>query len=356
MELTVSTAAASMLVAGIGSTIYVASRAVGDGDGERAPVVAGSMTIEQLASDLQYAVNFTERSATAVEFTVADRNGDAASETIRYEWSGAPGEPVTRTFNGGDPQTVAGNVHDFDLDYRVQTVTQITESAGGSTESAEMLLASFTGWSGVTPTEAYRPLTSTSWVTEYFEPTWPVDADQLNITRVRVMLAKSADPGDLSVGIHAASGGTGPAPETTPIGTVQTVSGAGLTSTYEWQEITFSDVALTNASSGYNIVLKGVGSGARVRYYLGATAPADSTVYLYTSSSGSSWAPSASVQARYDVPFYVYGTYTSSTPTETTTERYFIRSIGIGLQVGSDADGRIESGSEVLNAPEVAGP
>lgn len=355
MELTVSAAAASMLVAGIGSTVYVASQATQDSSGETAPVVSGSLTIEQLTSDLQYATNFTERSATAVEFTVADRNGDAAAETIRYEWSGTPGEPVLRSFNGGAPQIVADDVHNFDLDYRIQTVSEVTTSSG-STESAEILLASFTGWSGVTPSELSRPLSSTYWVTEYFEPTWPAGAEQLNITRVRMLLAKSADPADYSVGIYGASGGSGPEPEASPIGTEQTVSGAGLTTAYEWQEITFNDVTLSDPSAGYNLVVKGAGYGANVRYYMGSTAPADSTVFLYSSNSGGYWSPGASLRSYYDAPFYVYGTYTSSTPSETTTDRYFIRSVGIGLQVGGDADGRIESGSEVLNAPEVAGP
>lgn len=356
MEMTVSAAAASMLMAGIGSTIYVASRATSDAGGQASPVVSGTMTIEQLASDLEYAVTFTERSPTAVEFTIADRNGDASAETIRYEWSATAGDPVTRSFNGGTPQTVAADVHNFNLDYRIQTVTQETSSSPGGTESAEMLLASFTGWSGVTPTETYKQLSTTSWVSEYFEPTWPAGAEQLKITRVRFLMAKGSGTADYAVGIYPAASGAGPAPDATPIGTVQSISGTGLTSTYQWQEITFDDVVLSNASSGYNVVLQGLNSGARVQYYYSASAPSDSTAFVYSISSGSTWVPTGTSVSRYDAPFYVYGTYTSSSASTTSTDRYFVRNVGIALQVGADTGARMETSSEVLNAPEVAGP
>jgi hypothetical protein len=76
---------------------------------------------------------------------------------------------------------------------------------------------------------------------------------------------------------------------------------------------------------------------------------------VYTTSAGSVWSPSASQQTRYDVPFYVYGTYTTSTPVETSVDRHFIRSVGVGLQVSDEGSARIDTSAEILNAPEVAG-
>jgi hypothetical protein len=353
MEATVSMAAASILVVGVGSTVYVASRGTSEGD-RSSPVVNGSIAIEQIAAELQYAVNFSERSPTAVEFTVADRDGDASSETIRYEWSGEAGDPLVRSYNGV-AQSLVEDVHAFDLGFRLQTVTATTTSEGGSSESSETLLASFTGWAGITPMEQARSVTTSSWSAEYFEPAWPEGADSLKVTRVRLLMAKSTGTADYSVGIHRAAGGTGPQPELTAIGTPQTVSGVGLSTAFEWQEIPFNDVTLSSDTDGYVIVVKGVTTGARVQYLLSTTAPADASVHVYTTSAGSVWSPSASQQTWYDVPFYVYGTYTTSTPVETSVDRHFIRSVGVGLQVSDEGSARIDTSAEILNAPEVAG-
>jgi hypothetical protein len=356
MELTVSVGAASMLVVGIGSTIYVASQATENKHGASASVVTGSISLEQIAADLQYAINFTERSPNAVEFTVADRDGDASVDTVRYEWSGDAGAPVLRIFNGQTPQPVANDVHVFSLNYRVQTVTETTSSEGGSTESSEQSLASFTGWSGITPSESFRSLTSTSWATECFQPTWPEGAGELKITRVLLLLAKGSGAGDYSVGIYPAASGTGPLPSSAPIGTVQSMSGTGLTSSFDWVEIEFSDVTLTDPASFYNILVKGVGTGPQLRYYTSSSAPADATKFKYTANSGSTWSPSSSLENRYDAPFYVYGTYTTTDSSEVETSRHFVRSVGIALQASDAASARMDTSTEILNAPEVAAP
>jgi hypothetical protein len=66
-------------------------------------------------TDLQTAKSFTERTATAVTFTVPDRDGDNIDETIRYAWAGTPGDPLTYQLNGGTATTLADDVQQFNL-------------------------------------------------------------------------------------------------------------------------------------------------------------------------------------------------------------------------------------------------
>ena len=62
-------------------------------------------------------------SATSIEFTISDITGDTNAETIRYEWSGIPGDPLQRAFNGSLLTTVIANVHMFTLTYHTRIVT-----------------------------------------------------------------------------------------------------------------------------------------------------------------------------------------------------------------------------------------
>jgi hypothetical protein len=143
----VSIAAAGTLMVGLGSTVYLTSRATNDSDRPMSKVIDSSLSINDIAGELHYAVSFIERSNRAVEFTIADRTGDTAAETIRYEWSGTAGAPITRRFNGGTPQVVCENVHDFDLAYTVQMVEEVPEAeAEAPSTPTETLAASLLVW------------------------------------------------------------------------------------------------------------------------------------------------------------------------------------------------------------------
>ena len=81
--------------------------------------------------------------------------------------------------------------------------------------------------------------------------------------------------------------------------------------------------------------------------------PVDAQVAKWTTNSGGSWQPSSFQEKRNDAPFYVYGTYTTSGSSPVETERYFVRSVGISLQVGSESYNRVDTAVDLLNAPEV---
>ena len=117
MELLVSTASATVLMAGLASATYIANRALDD---EALPVSAdrrASEALSQLLCDLEHALAFSERTSAAVTFTVPDRDGDNAPETVRYAFSGAAGDPLTYEYNGGPAVKIADDVQAFDLNY-----------------------------------------------------------------------------------------------------------------------------------------------------------------------------------------------------------------------------------------------
>ncbi len=99
-------------------------------------------------AELQYAQSVTEQTVTAITVTVPDRDADSNPEEIRYAWSGTPGEPLTRQYNGGTAANAAEGVHDFSVDY-FQPVSaieylnvrlQISSDAGASVRTSIPLL------------------------------------------------------------------------------------------------------------------------------------------------------------------------------------------------------------------------
>lgn len=117
IELVVATALASILIAGLTSTLFIAVEA-SSGDTPAPNTLEGLALLTDMTAELQYAVTITEQTAMAITVTVPDRNADTFNETIRYAWSGTPGDPLTRQYNGGTVANVADDVYDFDIRYR----------------------------------------------------------------------------------------------------------------------------------------------------------------------------------------------------------------------------------------------
>ena len=122
VELLVSIAITSVLMLAIGSVMLVATHAFPDVNGPANAIIVASEVAEQLATELQYAVSINSRSATMIEFTVADRDTDEVAETIRYEWSGTPGDPLTRQYNAGTAVNVLDSVQEFNLSYDLENI------------------------------------------------------------------------------------------------------------------------------------------------------------------------------------------------------------------------------------------
>lgn len=125
LEMIVASASATVLIAGLSSSIFVASRAFDDSDGTITRNLDASFVADEILTDLQLATSYTQRSATAVEFKVPDRDGDGNHETIRYAWSGSAGDPLTKEINASAPEAILDNIADLNLEYFTRTLTGV---------------------------------------------------------------------------------------------------------------------------------------------------------------------------------------------------------------------------------------
>lgn len=115
LELVVSLASSIVLVAGLVGSLYIANQAL-DGSARARQSLTASTVLRDLMADVSEAKSIVEQTERAITFTVPDRNGDGAPETIRYEWlPDEPLKPLTYQYNGGALLNIATDVRAFNL-------------------------------------------------------------------------------------------------------------------------------------------------------------------------------------------------------------------------------------------------
>jgi Tfp pilus assembly protein PilV len=122
VEAMISMVVVAIILGAVSSLMLLTTRQVNATTGGSANLSKAALLSEQIAAELSVAKSVTERTAAAITLTVPDRNSDGQDETIRYAWSGVPGDPLTRKYNNGTPANVAENVCSFNLDYLLKTV------------------------------------------------------------------------------------------------------------------------------------------------------------------------------------------------------------------------------------------
>ncbi|MBT3201555.1 MAG: hypothetical protein HN350_16760 [Phycisphaerales bacterium] len=115
----ISTVIIAMIMIAMTSVMMLATRTLASSGGD---VALAADVIDEISTDLNLAESFSERTSTAVTFSVPDRNGDGQPETIRYSWSATPGDSIMRAYNGGAEVAIADDVRHFSLDYILQTI------------------------------------------------------------------------------------------------------------------------------------------------------------------------------------------------------------------------------------------
>ncbi len=122
MELLTATASAGVLLVGMSSAIQVASQSMQLDDGELAAQGRNTRALQRLLDDAREAIAFSERSATALAFTVPDRDGDNQPESLRYAWSGTAGDPLTYELNGATPIPLIRDVQQLDFESSTRVI------------------------------------------------------------------------------------------------------------------------------------------------------------------------------------------------------------------------------------------
>ena len=328
LELVISLSITSILLMAVGSAVMMAAKALPDPDTPDNETALPARVVADIAAELQLALSFIFRDSDTVEFTVADRNGDDVAETIRYDWSGTAGDPLTRRYNGGPVTTVIAAVKEVGFLYDTKIVNEQE-----TRESAEVLLD---GLASPLENKAYTIVPSL-WVGQYIQPSLPAGATSWTVTRIQIQMQDSPSAGH-AVWVQLRT--TDPAGLPTPLVLEQYYADA-MGSSMIWQEFFFDDIPPLPADEGLCLVIKWAAGddGANVRY----TTTAGNRIK--TGDAGALWQLAADKSLLYAV----YGTYEQIVTVATT----YLTGIRIRIRTGSDPATRVETTAPLLHIQDI---
>lgn len=340
VELVVSMVITSAILFGVVSSILIAQRAMPDAENPAHAAITAGMVASDLATELQYAISLNTQAANTIEFTVADRNGDDIPETIRYAWSGVPGDPLTRQYNGGGVVNMLDAVQDFGLAY---TAGLISEEVTPQNESAETLLVSYSSTQNLLD----YAVQSATWYGQYILPSLPAGTASWAVTRIEFSAkASGSAKGECRVQIQTADGAHAP---TGNVLEEKTLLEGSLTSKYLTQQFTFSNVSGLSPNQGLCIVVEWIADSVACLMQGQGSGVATPNSHLITSADqGTSW----SLQTDQSLLFSVYGTVTTSGTPQVQNVQY-LRAVDITLQTESDASSTVYVGARPLNRVRV---
>jgi len=355
VELLLAVSVMTILLGGLASAVLLASHALPDPKNPMTAVTDGSNVLEQISSEIYSAINVTQRTPTSITFTVHDRNVDGNPEIIRYRWSGIPGDPLKRKYNGFIETTVASAVFDFNANYIIDKKTK-TISHDITTYTPEQLLVSFENWGSIASFTSEQLIDVNAWISQYFEVIPPDGATELVITRAKVKLRANSLPSPmLTVGIHRSLLDGSFSPDQNSIGNEAIIPEGVLDMTPLWMEPTFTDMIINNPDrTDYCLVMKGITPEMVFSSYLnGLTAPANGMAMKWTDDAGTVWLPPNQDIDKKDLLFYVYGSFGSTTTVIEPVDQYFLKSVDLALQLNDDPQSRVTTSVQILNVPEI---
>lgn len=341
LELTTSLVVTAIILGALTSAMLLASQIIPNKDGPAEATIAANEIAQQFAGELYYAQTVTERSAKEVRFRVADRDGDLTPETIRYAWSGEPGDPLTRQYNDGGPAAVLDNVQNMDLSYEIQEIIEETPSLPN--ESAEMELSGYEDLDKLVNSR----VTNSNWIGQCFQPVLPPDVLSWRITRVRFPAHKTGGKGGVSLVQLRPADGNGKPSSTVLAETPMYES--DLAKSYTWQELSYGNAPWMGPSEELCVVIRQIGKGgssAEINYdSLGGPGLVRST------DGGATWTRQTGMSMLY----HAYGTMTTAAA-PVIDKRYLLTGAQITLEVGSSPPARALTSTKILNRPEVPAP
>ncbi|MDX2016518.1 MAG: prepilin-type N-terminal cleavage/methylation domain-containing protein [Planctomycetota bacterium] len=310
IEVTVSLSVMALVMIALASVLTLLGRAIPTERESLADAHANAAraasALESLAGDLVVASTVRDLSPSpqrftdaqgreafrALTFTVPDRDGDAAPESLTVRWSA--GAPVTMTINGGEARTVVENAQDFAVRWETQSETDPGEP-GAPVEGAEQLLAAYNG-----ATALEMAFTGGNQIQQVFTAWLPPDVISWRVTRVRLELRYSLlSLGTLRVELYRASSATRRA-------TGSALASATLLETVLSATSAYTNVPLPSSASfvpgelAAILINPAVLGGSRARYSTTGI-PDDYANIATTTSSGSSWTVVSDGSMNYEV-------------------------------------------------------
>ncbi|HRJ49728.1 MAG: type II secretion system protein [Phycisphaeraceae bacterium] len=245
VELIVATAIMGILMAAVGSALMVAARAVPSPDSSEARAASATSAAREMAGEISQAITVTAASATGITFSVPDRTGDNAPETITYAITGTPLISVTRTFNGGEATVIAQGLSSAALAYAVgsREVTTLTP-----VEGPEHVMSACYETSG-----SELPFNGSTVAIQKFRPALPPEAASWRVTRVNLWCKQDAPVNStLRLQVYRTDS-TG-----TPSGSslaATTLSEAAMPSAFGWRAMFLSSMPSLLPTDGVALVL-----------------------------------------------------------------------------------------------------
>ncbi|MCP4592724.1 MAG: hypothetical protein GY842_18470 [bacterium] len=330
----------SILLAAMLSAIVVASHAMPDAASPAGTAIRTAEAADILVEELSSALWITDRQSNSVSFTVPDRDGDGAPETIMYSWSGTPGDPLLRKYSGGgeSAEEFLADVHDFQLGYEITTETE--EYPGLPVEGAEELLMSYN--SGYDLADAR--IEAGKWWGQFFKPTFPPEAVSWRVNRV-FFYAKLHDNNATTTRIQLRL----PAADNTPSDTIvdeTTHPQLSLTASFQWVEKVFANAGRLSVGQGLCLTfITDDNKSAKLRYRKKDVVLSDAGL----SYDKPDWDPVVTDEA---LLFYVYGSFATPGPPQTATRRY-VSAVRMILQAGEQLTSRVATTVQTVNSPEL---
>ncbi|MDP1797175.1 MAG: hypothetical protein Q8K78_06825 [Planctomycetaceae bacterium] len=335
MELLVTAGICGLIALGIQAAMIVSLKGLPKADSSAALALRANRIVDRLATELETAIYITERSSTAIGFTVPDRDGDGRDERIRYAWTGSPGGALTWQYNGASPVTVAASVDLFSLTPTIKSVPE-TIGAMSSEDSTESLLIDYYGTTGT----ANNDVTASTWFGQYFTMTLPAGATAWRPTRVQFMGKSGSVISTTRVQMRPADALSQP---TSTILEEYSMLNTALSATYAWRSVSFSSLAPIGPGGGICLVLQ---------HQLGLKSMTvqSSSAYpglLKTTNTGSSWTNDGGKC----LVCQLYGKLTRGGGTQTINSNY-LTSMGIVLRLTSTSP-TLRTTAATLNYPEL---
>ena len=357
IETAASIAVASVLLTGIGSAIVIASRSIPAENDPIAAVVTAAGVVEQMASELSCLQSVVARSGAAVEFTVADRNGDDVAETIRYAWSGTSGDPLTRQYNAGNIVELIDGVHGFNLGYDLTTITETTVIPEKDYPNQWVVHVDI---DQVNPELGFVVSTDT-WCGEYFVPNpnaypnssiTPAETDSWKISYIYIRFKKLGSPGGTTT-VQLRGAGADGLPTAELIQQWQVVEKDLSGTSWTQKGFAVSNGPWLPPSQGLCVVVKPAsGTDTCQVLHQQTVVPDGNAAFFASTDGGTTWVmkPGFSMTR-----FRIYATLKTA-GSSTSTSQYFLKRTNIALQETANAMSAVSSSVAILNKPEVAAP
>ncbi|HVJ86031.1 MAG TPA: hypothetical protein VM452_10335 [Caulifigura sp.] len=344
LELSVGLIASSILLVGLSGSLYIATQANRVDIGTFRNSSQSAYALDEVTRELSYAT--AVRSITpgrSIEVEIPDRTGDGAADVLRYEWSGAAGAPLQRTFNRAASTSVISSLQAFDLQATSRlAIEQAIGTIAGVSGNYLWYDKSSALWF-----EDTAQLQASMGVGTDFLPKLPEGALNWAITRVDVRCQNyNTASGSSKARIWTADGSRKPSVLLSEV----VIDEASLGTSMNWYTVNFSPAPTLSPGQRACITFQfnaGTGIVMQLRYDSFGVQPFS---MLNTDNGGTSWSQS-STSALY---LRIYGTYTYPMDGVVDVTKTYQTTLGMDAQVGSDSAARMTGSARFRN--QVAAP